>query len=255
MFIIHLLLNALIVALELALAAGAGWLAWRQPLVFAGLSAALGIVIGIRLEQRRLAFEMPFYFDGTGGLGGIVRALIGCLQALLKGIAAGLVALMTFSGTDQQRLLMVAAVFVVVALLGSTLLRRLTISFGARPARWGFFRMAAPLGLLFSAALSFFPPPSSLEVVRKVLLDLPERPSLAQAGEALFATRLWLDDLLVRLLSTLTGPEWARGIGIVVGSNLLTGFVLAIYAVALSEVVRVMEEAHWRLRGHRRARG
>jgi hypothetical protein len=41
----------------------------------------------------------------------------------------------------------------------------------------------------------------------------------------------------------------------VIGSNVLVGFILAIYAVILSEVVRTLEEAHWRMRGRRRLRG
>jgi len=170
-------------------------------------------------------------------------------------VIAGLVALMTFSGTGESRLLIVAALFAACALVGSTILRRLTISFAARPTHWGFFRMAAPLGLLFSASMSLFPPPSSLDVVRQVLLDLPAKPSIAQAGEALFSVRLWIDDLIVRIIGGYAGPEWAKAIGIVIGSNVLVGFVIAVYAVVLSEIVRTLEEAHWQLRGHRRMRG
>lgn len=255
MFIIHFVINLLIVAIELALAAGAGWLAWQMPLVFAALTAVLALTLGFQLELRRLAFETPFYFERSSGLARIVRALLGGGQAIFKGVIAGLVAVMTFSGTEQSRLMVVAALFAACVLVGSTLLRRLTISFGARPTHWGFFRMAAPLGLLFSAAMSLFPPPSSLDVVRQVLLDLPARPSIAQAGEALFSVRLWIDDLIVRIVGSYVGPEWARAIGVVVGSNVLVGFVIAVYAVVLSEVVRTLEEAHWRMRGHRRVRG
>jgi hypothetical protein len=253
--IIHFLINVLIVAVELALAAGAGWLAWQMPLVFAAATAILAALIGLRLETRRLAFEMPFYFERSSGLGRFLRLMVGSGQATLKAVLAGLVALMTFSGTDPMRLQVVAAIFVLAVLIGSTLLRRITISFGAKPAHWGFFRMAVPLGLVFSAALSFFPPPSSLDVVRRVVVDLPGRPTIAQAGEALFALRLWIDDLIVRLLGMYIGPEWAKVVGVVVGSNMLAGFVIAIYAVMLSEIVRHLEEAHWRLRGYRRVRG
>ena len=254
MFIIHFVINVIVVAVELGLAAGAGWLAWQMPLVFAAVTAGLAVLLGLRLELRRLAFETPFYFERTGGIGVLMRALVGGGQALLKGVLAGIVAVMTFSGTDVARLQVVAGIFVVAVLIGSTLLRRLTISFGARPAHWGFFRMATPLGLLFSAAMSFFPPPSTLDVARRVLLDLPARPAISQAAEALFSIRLWIDDLLVRLMGAYVGPEWAKVIGVVVGSNVLAGFVIAIYAVMLSEVVRTLEEAHWRLRGHRRVR-
>ena len=254
-FIIHFLINVLIVVIELACAAAAGWLAWTQPLVFSAVTAALAVLLGLSLEVRRLAFEQPFYFERSGGVGQLFRAVFGGGHALLKGILAGLVAMMTFSGTEETRLQVVAGLFVVVVLIGSTLLRRLTISFGARPAHWGFFRMAAPLGLLFSAAMSFFPPPSTIDVARRVLLELPARPSIAQAGEALFSVRLWIDDLLIRLIASYTGPDWAKAIGIVIGSNVLVGFILALYAVLLSEVVRTLEESHWRLRGHRKARG
>ncbi|MGE3915411.1 MAG: hypothetical protein AB7F78_06890 [Hyphomicrobiaceae bacterium] len=255
MFIIHFLINLTIVAVELALAGATGWLAWQMPIAFAALSAGLAVLLGMRLELRRLAFETPFYFERSSGLGRALRGLIGGGHALFKGILAGLVALMTFSGTDGGRLQVVAGVFVVCVLIGSTILRRLTISVGARPAHWGFFRMAAPLGLMFSAVLGFFPPPSSLDVARRLLLDMPARPGIAQAGEALFSVRLWIDDLIVRLLSGWVGPEWAKVVGIVVGSNVLAGFVIAIYTVVLSEVVRIMEEAHWALQGHRRVRG
>lgn len=255
MFIIHVLINLFIVAAELALAAAIGLLAATQPVTFAALTAGIAVVLGIRLELKRLAFEAPFYFEQSSGIGRFFRALFGGGHALFKGVVAGIVSLMTFSGTEQTRIQVVAGLFIVCALIGSTVLRRLTISFGARPAHWGFFRMAAPLGLLFSAAMSFFPAPSSLDVARRVLLELPMKPSIAQAGEALFSLRLWIDDLLVRLVSGYAGPEWAKVIGILIGSNVLVGFILAIYAVILSEVVRALEEAHWRMRGRRRVRG
>jgi hypothetical protein len=250
-FIIHFIVNVLIVAVEIALAAAAGWLAWRHPLIFAGVSAALATLLGLRLEARRLAFEMPFYFQGSGPLGRFVRLIVGTAQAVLKGLLAGLIAVMTFSGTGESRLQFVAALFVVGLLIGSTVLRRLTISLRARPTHWGFFRMSLPLGLLFSAAVSFIPAPSSLQLARQVLIDLPERPRIAQAGEALFSLRLWLDDLIVRLIATYTGPDWAKLAGIVIGSNVLVGFLIAIYAVVLSEIVRTLEETHWRARGYR----
>jgi hypothetical protein len=244
--IIHLLLNASIVAVELALVAGAGWLAWKMPVVFGAVSGGLALVMGLRLEIKRLAFEMPFYFEGSSRIGRFVRAIIGSGHAPMKAVLAALIAVMTFSGTDAVRLQVVAAIFALSVLAGSTILRRLTISFGAKPTHWGFFRMAVPLGLLFSFALSFLPPPSSLDVARKVLLELPARPSIAQAGEALFSLRLWIDDLIVRLAGAFLGTSPARVVGVFIGSNVLVGFIISLYAVVLSEVVRVLEEAHWR---------
>lgn len=249
MIIIHFLINATIVAVELGLVAGIAGLAWAQPVLFAAVTGLLALIMGLGLEQRRLAFEMPFYFERSSRFGRFVRLIIASGQAIMKAVVAGLVALMTFSGTEETRLQVVAALFGLTVLIGSMVLRRLTISLGARPTNWGFFRMAAPLGLIFSAAMTLFPAPTSFDVARKVLLELPSRPGIAQAGEALFALRLWIDDLIIRLIAGIAGPAWAQIIGVIIGSNVLAGFVLGLYAVAISEIVRVMEEAHWRLRG------
>ena len=124
---------------------------------------------------------------------------------------------------------------------GTSLLRRLSISMGAMPARWGFFRIAVPLGLLFSVAMAFWPAADTLTIGRKLLLDTPAIPSLAQAGELLFLVKQKLNELLVSLIAALGARDWAPVIGVVVSANVLTGFVIGIYAVVIAEVVRRLE--------------
>ena len=159
---------------------------------------------------------------------------------------AAAIALIVFSGTDSARLQALAAIFGVLVLVGSMALRRATISLGLRPARWGFFRMGAPLGLLYAIATSVFPAPRLSDIAWRAVFDLPRRPSLSQLGETLFHVRLWVDDMIVRLLAQWLGPDTARIAGIVISSNVLMGFVIALYAVAVSEIVRAMEEGAWR---------
>jgi hypothetical protein len=247
MIIVRVLGNLFIVAIELALVAGLGWLAWRQPVTLAGATVVLAFVIGLRLEIARLEHEAPFYFARLSPLGRPVRLLVGTGEAVLKALLAGAVALVTFSGTDPARMAIMATILAVTVFLGSSLIRRLTLSLGARPARWGYFRMAVPLGLAFSLALAFLPAPGIGTVVWTALLDMPARPSPAKVGEALFNVRQWIDDIVVRGLSLWLGTQGARVAAILLSTNVLAGFVIALYAMVVSEIVRVLEEAHWRL--------
>ena len=137
----------------------------------------------------------------------------------------------------------VSVIFGLCLFAGTSLLRRLSISFGAIPSRWGYFRLAAPLGLLFSAAISFLPAPSMSKLGTSLIFDLPGRPSLAQASETLFILKQKFDDIVVTLLSQFVGPGVAKVVGVLVSVNMLTGFVIGVFAVTIAEVVRRLEEA------------
>ncbi|HEX4892342.1 MAG TPA: hypothetical protein VFV47_03585 [Hyphomicrobiaceae bacterium] len=254
MFVVRVVGNTAIVAIELAAIAGAAWLAWRTPAGFAGLTALLAFAFGLSLELARIDHEVPFYFERAGVVSRLVRWPVALGTAIARSLIAGGLALITFSGTASDRLWTMAAIFAVIVFLASSILRRMAIDLGARPARWGYFRLAVPLGILYSLALSFFPAPSTAGLAWQTL-DFPARPSIAKAGELLFAVRLWVDDLIVRVLAVPLGVEGAQAGAIVISSNVLTGFVLAVWAVAVSELVRVLEEAHWRLQGRGRSAG
>jgi hypothetical protein len=242
MILVRILVNALLMAGEIAAALAVAWLGYRQPIVFAALTAAVAAWLGVKLEYDRIRFEFPFYFERLPALGRIAAGLMACVEAGFRALLAGLVALLTFSGTEPGRLYWVAVIFAVCVWAGSTILRRLWISLSARPSRWGYFRLAAPLGLLFSAALTFLPVPSLADVGRRLIFDLPAKPSVTQASEALFVVKQKFDELVVALLSVPLGPEAGRIVGVLVSVNVLTGFVIALYALLIAEAVRRVEE-------------
>jgi len=244
MLIVRIMYNLIVLAIEVALVVAVAWAGFRYPLPFAAGTAALACLMGIVLERARLNFELPFYFGTTRTALSIIGTSAALVEGLLKALLAGIVAILTFSGTDQGRLTSVAIIFGACVFAGSSILRRLSISLGAIPARWGYFRLAAPLGLIYSAAIAvFLPPPSLGDVGRKLFLDLPARPNLAQASEALFVLKQKFDDIIVTLASQFVSPLAAKAIGVLVSVNMLTGFVIGVFAVAISEVVRRMEEA------------
>ena len=238
-----ILLNGIIMLTELAAVFGVAALGFYHPMALAGLTAVLAFAVGLWLEHARLAHELPFYFDQ--GAGGSRRPalvwLVAFTEAILKALLAGICALITFSGTDKGRLMWVAIVFGIAVYIGSSVLRRLSISLAARPMRWGYFRLAVPLGLMFSLALSFLPAPSFTDLGRQLIFDLPAKPNLAQASEFLFVLKQKFDEMVVALLTWFVSVDVARVLGAAVSVNVLTGFVAALYAVLIAEAVRRWE--------------
>lgn len=239
--------NGLIMAAEIAAVAAVAWFAWQFPFLFAAASAALAFALGLGLEVARLRNELPFYFGNDARGRGLLVPVIGVLEALFKGVIAGFAAILTFAGTDHDRLFWVALAFGVTVYAGAAMLRMLSINFDARPLRWGFFRLAPALGLLFSLGLGalvsggFIPALSANDIGWKMVFDLPARPSLEQVSELFFQLKQAFDGFVVAILSTLMPSAWASAMGIVVSVNVLAGFVAALYAAAIASVVRGAE--------------
>ncbi len=243
MIVVRLFVNLVIFAVEIAAVAGVAWLGWRYPLWLAAIAAVIALGAGLAMEQARLKNELGFYFGRSAERLSWIGSTVALGEALLKALLAGVVTLVTFSGTDAGRLQIIAIVFGVCLFAGSSLLRRLSITFGANPSRWGFFRLGAPLGLIYSAALAFLPHPSTADITKRLFFDTPARPSLAQASELLFVLKQKFDDIVVSMLALYVPPDAAKVLGVLVSVNMLTGFAIAVFAVAIAEVVRQLEEA------------
>lgn len=248
MIVLRILLNGVIMAAEMAAVAAVAWFGYTYPFLFAAVTAALSFVLGLRLETRRLAFELPFYFEGARAPRLLLVGVVGTVEALMKGVLAGLAALFTFAGTDSTRLLWVAVVFGLTVYAGASALRSLSVSFRAQPWRWGYFRLAPPLGLAFSAGIAALAAVGMLgaasvgEIGWKLVWELPQKPSVSQVSELFFQLKQAFDEFIVTVLSQVLSPEWARLAGIVVSVNVLTGFVASVYATVIAAVVRTAEE-------------
>jgi hypothetical protein len=237
----YILFNGLMMALELAAIAAIAWLGFSYPLLFGAVTAIAALVLGTRLEYARLQNEMPFYFDRLPGRSTLFAWVVGGTEALVKALLAGVVGLITFLGTDADRLTWVAGIFAFTLFLGVQIVRWLANTLRARPLRWGYFRLAAPLGLIFSVGLSFLKAPGFTELARRATFDMPAKPSMEQASEFLFLLKQTFDDIVERMLTWVFDPGLAQVISSVVSVNMLSGFVLSIYAVLIAEAIRRME--------------
>src|SRR5690606_26686825 len=131
MIVIRFIVNAAILSFELGLVAASAWLGLHYPLIFAALTASLALGFGLVLEHARLRNELGFYFgQGFSGNALFIR-FMALIDAVVKALLAGLMALLTFTGTDQDRLIWVAVFFGTCVFAGSSLLRRLSSSLDA----------------------------------------------------------------------------------------------------------------------------
>ncbi|MEW5962555.1 MAG: hypothetical protein AB1749_03250 [Pseudomonadota bacterium] len=244
----RILVNGVIMALELALVGAVSWLGYTQPIAFAILTLILTLALGLVLERARLNFELPFYFGAALPGRGLLVPVVAVLEAVLKSALGGLVALMTFAGTEPGRLWWIALAFGLTVWAGASLLRWLAISFSATVGRWGYFRLAAVLGVIYAILMALLTEarlihqPTLGEIGRRIIFETPERPGIGQVSELLFQVKLYIDGVIVALLGTMLPPEWARIVGVVVSVNVLTGFVAAIYALVVAKLVLTLEE-------------
>ena len=241
MFIIRIFVNLAILCVELGAILGVAALGYSQPLAFAVLTCVLALWLGSRLEYARLKNELNFYFERRVPKGGFFTSIVAISEALFKAVLAGLVALLTFSGTDQSRLYLVAIAFAGCVFLGSSLLRWLANRFEITPGRWGYFRIAGPLGLIFSLALALLPAPTFGKIGWDLVFNLAAHPTLAQGSEMLFMLKQKFDELFYTLLQTFLGDQAAAVIGVLTSVNMLTGFIIGIYAVIIAESVGWLE--------------
>ncbi len=246
---VSVLVNILILSGELAAIVGVAALAYQLPIPFALVTSTLIVLIGAYLEYARLSHELPFYLGRPPSAGRKLMVwVLAATTTFAKAIGAALVALMTFSGTDPDRQFIVGVVFGLVLFFGTSVLRRLSISFNVYPERWGYFRLALPLGLAYAVCLAvagkfgFLKTPTESEIARQIFIETPPKPSLGQASELLFQLKQYIDSLLLKLFTTLTTPDIAEVASIVVSANVLVGMVLAVYVVVITGAVRRAEQ-------------
>lgn len=245
----HVLRNILVLCVEIAAIAGVAWLGSTAPLIFAALTVVLVLSVGAYLEWLRLRHEFPFFLEGGRGGNTILITGAAFVEVVVKSAMAGVAAILTFASGDGERQLVIVALFAICLFAGTGLIRRGHLQWGVRRMRWGYFRLAVPLGVLFSlllqgaVQLELITIPSLQSLAGTLVFDLPAKPSIAQLTDLVFNVRQTIDALITDTVARLLPPALIPVVTILVSLNLLTGFVLAIYAVLIAELVLRLENA------------
>ena len=80
------------------------------------------------------------------------------------------------------------------------------------------------------------------DLARRLVFDLPKKPNLAEASEMLFLLKQKVDELVLSFLNVLLGPQAAPIVGMLLSVNALAGFLIAIYAAMIAELVLKLED-------------
>lgn len=255
----RVLVNIVALAVEIALIGGVAYVGAKYPQIFALATVGVALSAALTLEYARLAHEMPFYFGRKlSGIGAIAARVWTTSESLFKSVIAGFVALLTFSGTNPDRLMWTAGLFAVCIFVGTTVLLRIKLNWGVRAVRWGYFRLAIPLGFLFSAGVYILTQAGKLptatfgNVAYDATFNLARHPSIEAASEFLYKLTQATDSLIAALLGAIIPPAYVPFVQIVASTNVLPGFILAVYTVT---VVRIVLTLHWISPEHRKAMG
>jgi hypothetical protein len=240
----RILLNLIALLVELALIAGLGYLGARHPEYLAVVAAACTLLLGGYLEYARFAHEMPFYFERElSGWRKVLARIWTASETFAKAAVAGFIALLTFSGTDADRLQWTAILFIVVLFVGTTALLRVSLTWGRGAVRWGYFRLALPLGILFSAGIyalgeaNLIKTASFSGIAYNATFNLAMQPKLADASEFLFQLSQATDNLIGTMLALVIPESYVPAVQIVASTNVLPGFMISVFAVAIAQFV------------------
>lgn len=233
-------------------ALGLAFLAKTSVVAFACVAAFAGMIAAVTMERERFLFEFPFYFakpPGPFAMGYI--GVASSFSVLLKTILAGGLAYLFFSGTgvkeSVQRIEITAYAFAISLSIGAFLLAVLQYQ---NPAvrRWGYFRLALPLGVLYSAVMHIWPKSKSFWFWDNIEVQSCLNPSryktLGKASDCYFEVSQTIDHIVETVLRgiELPGVKWrlpdwlVEAVAVVGSSNIAMGFVLAPLAVLLIDV-------------------
>ncbi len=244
---VRIILNVLGLAAELAMIAGVAWLAVNHPWWMAGLTLVLVIFIGSVLEWARQRHEYSFYFGEHSAFRLALVGLLGVGEGLVKAGAAAVAVVLTFAGNDSERILVLVVIFAACLFLGTGIVRRGYYRYGMRPLRWGYFRLAVPLGISFSTgvqiatALDFLKVPSLQGIAGSIIFNMPARPSAEQLSDLAFQIRQTIDALVIDVTGRLLGETYAPIVAVLISVDVLIGFALAVYVVVILEIVLRLE--------------
>ena len=244
---IRIFLNILGLVTELGLIAVVVWLALNHPWWMAALTTAMTVILGGVLEWARQRHEDSFYFGERNSFRLLLVGMSGVGEGLVKSLAAGVAVILTFSGNDSERILVLTAIFAACLFLGTGILRRGYYYYGVRPLRWGYFRLAMPLGIIFSlcvqsaTSLGFLTVPSLQQIAGALIFDLPARPSVEQLSDMAFNIRQTIDALVLDVAGRLLGETYAPIVAVLMSVDVLIGFALSVYVVAILEIVLRLE--------------
>lgn len=241
---------------------GGLWGLSHMPLVFAGITFFVSLLVFGKIESDRNQHDWHFYVQKGHYTHSVIRWLraYGKMEVLVRSLAVAALAAILFSGTqDSPRLHLTRVIFA-----GSTAATFVCLIFAQKRfhlvgSRWAYVRGSVFAGVLFTLLLSLGPSlkwkeliEASLECVSSVLeanggfwgwiASLGRQASLGERWRTAAETINSLTQLTPLILASVLDalplvPSWlARFVAALLSVNLLYGFIVLPYAMLLARI-------------------
>jgi hypothetical protein len=178
-----------------------------------------------------------------------ILSAVTVFEVALKAVFAAIVALFVFLGTDWERIALTAVIFGMCIMLGAWTLRAIAGGSDAHPARWGYFRLSLLLGALFSVAASMVEKMPLKNIAWKLGQAHIGALTLPELAEVIHGVRAQVDRAIAFLFERTLGTEAGAVAGLIVSTDTLQGFAIALYALLIVEIGRFFDR--WELNGLR----
>jgi hypothetical protein len=239
---------------------GGLWGLSHMPLVFAGFTFFVSLLVFGKIESDRNQHDWHFYVQKGHYTHSVIRWLraYGKMEILVRSFAVAALVAILFSGTqDSPRLHLTRVIFAASTAATVVLLLFAQTRFHLVGSRWAYVRGSVFAGLLFTLLLSLGPSlklkeliEASLECVSSVLeanggflgwtASLGRQASLGERWRTAAETINSLAQLTPLILASVLDalplvPSWlARFVATLLSVNLLYGFIVLPYAMLLA---------------------
>ena len=207
------------------------------PLLFGLITFLASLIIFGRIERDRNTHDISFYI--TGDLSKSQKRYIyyyNIAEIFLRSAALGILSVFLFSGTDSNRILLLAIIFIICVIVGYFFLRSIKNNTNINPARWAYAKASIVLGLFFSLTTSKISGQSFTEITAQSLKNKWwGNLNFNQIAELIYGMLHLFNNFITAMFVKFFGFIIGNFFGFVISTNIIHGFVIALYSLLLLE--------------------
>ncbi len=205
------------------------FISFSFPIFFGIVTFFLSLLIFSRLEHDRKTHERTFYFiEEPNKIFSALFKISSKGEVLVKSLIFSVLTIILFSGTNDERKILISYAFIVLVWLGALILSILEKRSKVHVERWGYVRISLFLGVVFSLLISSIEGIGLLEITKSLVArDL----NLDEGAELIYGLIFQLDKALQNIFVKLFGDFVGKSISLVLTTNIAYGFVVYVYVV------------------------
>lgn len=212
------------------------------PILFGILTFLLSIHLFSTLAADKAVHDRGFYSNAApSALLLTFLSVSAKAGVLVKSFILSVFSIILFSGTDYDRIVNIAGVFVLTAAVGTVVLTILDQRSNLNIERWGYVRASLALGLIFSFLISSIDGLGLWGVAKSIIRQTTYGLTLREASELIYGLFAQLDRILEDILIGLFGDFLGKLASLILTVKIAYGFIIYIYIVEYFRLQRIYQ--------------